>query len=439
MPLNLSDVRSQFPALAREQNGQPVAYFDGPAGTQVPQLVADAVCDCLLHHNANSGAPFDTSREADAILDAGRRAVADLLGASDADEIAFGQNMTSLTLATSRAIGRAWQPGDEIIVSRLDHDANVTPWVVAARDAGAAVKHIEINPHDCTLDLNSFEAALSERTKLVAVCYASNASGTINPVAHIVARAKSVGALTWIDAVHYAPHGLIDVQATGCDFLVCSAYKFFGPHIGILWGRRELLGSIQPYKLRPSPDNLPGRWMTGTQSHEGIAGLTAAVDYLAALGRRAIPNVPPSPRPSPATEAKAEPNATHGGGGDGRSRRERLKLAFSQIVAYERDLGARLIVGLQRFPGLKIWGITHPGHLHERVPTISVTHVHKSPRDLSEALARQGLYTWAGNHYALPFTEALGLEPHGTLRIGLVHYNTAEEVDRLLAALVEIV
>ncbi|MBL8851928.1 MAG: cysteine desulfurase-like protein [Planctomycetaceae bacterium] len=440
MPLNLSQIRSQFPALARETNGRPVAYFDGPAGTQVPQSVADAVAECLLHHNANSGAPFATSREADAILDGGRTAAADLLGAADPDEIAFGPNMTTLTLAASRAIGRTWRPGDEIIVSRLDHDANVTPWVLAARDAGATVRHIGINPHDCTLDLGSFEAALSERTKLVAVGYASNASGTINPVAHIVARAKAVGALTWIDAVHYAPHGLIDVQAAGCDFLVCSGYKFFGPHVGILWGRRALLESMEPYKLRPSSNDLPGRWMTGTQNHEGIAGVTAAVDYMAGIGvLSASHSVAPSPRLSPPRGVGSESSAAFGGEGGNNSRRERLRRAFAKIVAHERELGARLIVGLQRFPGLKIWGITHPGHLHERVPTVSVTHVHKSPREISEALAQRGLYTWAGNHYALPFTETLGLEPHGTLRIGLVHYNTADEVDRLLAALAEIV
>lgn len=420
MPLDIASLRSQFPALAREQNGQPVAYFDGPAGTQTPQSVADAVAECLLNHNANSGALFATSVEADAILDAGRRAMADLLGASDPDEIAFGSNMTTLTLAASRALSRTWQPGDEIIVSRLDHDANVTPWALAARDAGATVRHIEVNRADCSLDLASFEAALSERTKLVAVGLASNAVGTINPVRDIATKAKAVGALTWIDAVHYGPHGLIDVQEIGCDFLVCSAYKFFGPHVGILWGRRELLESIQPYKLRPSSESLPGRWMTGTQNHEGIAGVTAAVDYLASIG--------------------ADSNST---GGSLRSipatRRESLNDAFAQIVQYERELGARLIAGLQQLPNLTIWGIADRDRFHERVPTVSVTHSTLTPDEIATKLARRGLWTWAGNHYALPLTEALGLEPHGTLRIGLVHYNTAEEVDRLLGALAEIV
>lgn len=420
MPFDVIALRSHFPALAREQNGRPVAYFDGPAGTQTPQSVADAVAECLLRHNANSGAPFATSVEADAILDGARRAMADLLGASDPDEIAFGPNMTTLTLAASRAIARTWRPGDEIIVSRLDHDANVTPWVLAARDAGATVKHIEVNRADCTLDQQSFDAALTGRTKLVAVGLASNAVGTINPVRDIAAQAKAVGALTWIDAVHYGPHGLIDVEEIGCDFLVCSAYKFFGPHVGILWSRRELLESIQPYKLRTSSDDLPGRWMTGTQNHEGIAGVTAAVDYLASIGNDGA-SAGDSLRSTPST------------------RRESLSNAFHQIVQYERELGVRLIAGLQQLPNLTIWGIADRERFHERVPTVSVTHSALTPDKIATKLAERGLWTWAGNHYALPLTEALRLEPHGTLRIGLVHYNTAEEVDRLLGALAEIV
>jgi len=437
MPLDIAALRSQFPALSRQQDARPVVYLDGPAGTQVPKSVADAVSECLLRHNANTGAPFATSCEADAILDAGRNAMADLLGAADPDEIAFGQNMTSLTMAASRALGRTWKAGDEIIVSRLDHDANVTPWVLAAADAGVTVRHIDINHHDCTLDLGSFEAALSERTRLVAVGYASNAVGTINTVPHIVARAKSVGALTWIDAVHYAPHGPIDVRAIGCDFLVCSAYKFFGPHVGILWGRRAVLESLQPYKLRPCSNELPGRWMTGTQNHEGIAGVTAAVEYVAGIGGGVLSEtrVDPSPQPSPPNGAAGNGDAVLGGEG---GRRAALLRAFDRIVSYERELGGRLIAGLQRLPGFKIWGITKPEQLRDRVPTVSVTHVSRTPLEISAALAERGIYTWAGNHYALPVTETLALEPHGTLRIGLVHYNTAEEVERLLEALAEI-
>lgn len=418
MPLDVTALRALFPALDRTQDGRPVAYFDGPAGTQAPQSVADAVSGCLLHHNANSGAPFATSHEADAILDAGRSAMADLLGAGDPDEIAFGPNMTTLTLAASRALAQTWQRGDEIIVSRLDHDANVTPWVLAAQDAGAIVKHVDVNRADCTLDLASFEAALSERTRLVAVGLASNAVGTINPVRDIAARATEVGAISWIDAVHYGPHGLIDVEEIGCDFLVCSAYKFFGPHVGILWGRRELLESIRPYKLRPSPEELPGRWMTGTQNHEGIAGVTAAVEYLARVGDLAQE-----------TESSMAPSP----------RRERLRHSFSLIAAHEQELGRRLIAGLQQLPNVTIWGIADPQRSNERVPTVSITHATQTPQEIASKLADRGLWVWAGNHYALPLTEALGLEPHGTLRIGLVHYNTAEEVDRLLGVLAEIV
>jgi len=413
LPQYVDELRRQFPALSRTNHDKPVAFFDGPAGTQVPRSVITAISDYLTKHNANCGAPFATSRETDGILDEARSAMADMLGAPDPDEIAFGPNMTTLTLALSRALGRTWQPGDEIIVSRLDHDANVTPWVLAACDAGATVRYIEVRPDDCTLDLDSFEAALSDRTRLVAVGYASNAVGTINPVAHVISRARSVGALTSIDAVHYAPHGLIDVAALGCDFLVCSAYKFFGPHIGIMWGRRELLESIRPYKLRPSPDDLPGRWMTGTQSHECIAGALAAVDYIADIGRRLQP-------------------AAAG-------RRDQLSAAFQEIVDHEQSLAQQLIAGLGQFDALRIWGITDTNRLHERVPTVSVTHARLKPREIASRLADQGVFTWAGNHYALPLTETLRLEPEGTLRIGMVHYNTADEVDRLLTALADIV
>jgi len=407
---SVDELRRQFPALARLQDGRPVAYFDGPAGTQVPQVVIDRIADYLAHHNANCGAPFGTSIESDAILQSAREAMADFLGAGDSDEIAFGPNMTTLTMAFSRALGATWKPGDQIIVSRLDHDANVTPWVLAARDAGATVKFIEVNLEDCTLNLESFRSALSNKTRLVAVGYASNCVGTINPVREIVAAARSVGALSFIDAVHYAPHGLIDVAEIGCDVLVCSAYKFFGPHVGILWGRRSLLETLQPYKLRPAPEALPGRWMTGTQCHECIAGVTAAVDYLAGvLGETA--SVP---------------------------RRERLRNSFQSITGHEQDLARRLLIGLQEIPALKVVGISDLERLAERVPTVSVVHPSKSPRGLAEGLARGGHFVWPGNHYALPLTETLGLEPGGTLRIGIVHYNTHDEVDRLLAALAQL-
>jgi cysteine desulfurase family protein (TIGR01976 family) len=410
-PFDLESVRRQFPALNRTHNGRPVIFFDGPAGSQVPQSVADAVSRCLLETNANHGGPFATSRESDAILDEAHRAGADFLGASDPDEVSFGANMTTITLGLSRALAKTWQPGDEILVTRLDHDANVTPWTLAARDAGVTVKHVEFDHADCTLDIEDFEAKLTDRTRLVAVAYASNAAGTINPITEIVKKAHGVGALVFIDAVHFAPHGLIDVAELDCDFLGCSAYKFFGPHVGMLWGRRELLESLTAYKLRPSTNELPGKWMTGTQNHEGIAGVLAAIDYLADVGRAINP---------------------------ADSRRESLQTAFAAIGEYERELCHRLLAGLAELPDVCVHGITNLAQLDERVPTVSFTHRNRAPLQIAERLAERGIFVWPGNHYALPFTEALGLEPGGTLRVGLLHYNTAEEVDRLLAELAQL-
>ena len=281
--------RRQFPSLARTVNGHPAVFLDGPGGSQVPERVIAAVSDYLGRTNANHGGLFATGRQSDALLDDAHRAVADLFGADDPETMIFGQNMTSLTFALSRALAKTWRPGDEIVVSRLDHDANVTPWVLAAADAGATVRHIEIHREDCTLDLDDFAAKLSPRTRLVTVGQASNAVGTINPIRVIVRQSHEAGAMVFVDAVHFAPHGLIDVARSGCDFLAASAYKFFGPHVGVLWGRRELLERLPAYKVRPAPDGLPGRWMTGTQNHEGIAGTAAAVDYLADLGRNLVP------------------------------------------------------------------------------------------------------------------------------------------------------
>ena len=402
-------IRSMFPALARREHGKEVAYFDGPAGSQCPQSVIDAVADYLASRNANRGAPHTTSRETDRIIAEAHRAAADFVGANDEHEIVFGPNMTSLTFALSRALRRNWRSGDEVIVSRLDHDANVTPWVLAAESVGAQVRTIDVRLDDCTLDLSSFEAALSERTKLVAVGYASNATGTINPVRTIAAGARSVGALCFIDAVHYAPHGLMDVCDIGCDFLVCSAYKFFGPHVGLLWGQRDLLQSLPVEKLRPAPSGSPDRWMTGTQNHEGIAGTLACIDYLAGIGR---------------SLAGAQP-----------ARREALGAAFVAIREHETALVRPLLEFLAGRNGVRVWGITDPARLQDRVPTVSITCDRQTPQELNQALAAEGLWTWAGNHYAVPFTEAAGLEPNGTLRIGLLHYNTADEVSRLIDTL----
>lgn len=404
--------RRQFPALARTLAGKHVAFFDGPGGTQVPHSVIDAMGHYLAHTNANHGGLYATSRESDRVLEQAQRALADFLGVDDPECIVFGQNMTSLTFALSRSLARTWHPGDEVLVTRLDHDANVSPWTLAARDAGAVVKTVELKP-DCTLDLDDLQSKLSPHTKLVAVGAASNATGGINPIAEITRIAHDVGALVFVDAVHYAPHGLIDVPAWDCDFLACSAYKFFGPHIGILWGRRELLEELEAYKVRPAPDTLPGKWMTGTQSHESIAGALAAVDYLADVGRESAAS-------------------------DGLDRRAALAEAFGRITEYERELSLRLIQGLQRHSSLTVYGNTDPDRLSERVPTFCFTHREMSAPHLADLLGKRGLFVWHGNYYALNLSEHLGREPHGMVRVGAVHYNTAEEIDWLIDVLDEV-
>ena len=412
-PVWVQDARDQFPALRREVHGQPAVYLDGPGGTQVPQTVIDAVVDYLSQCNANHGGSFLTSQESDQRLQQSHLAVADFLGSDDPGTVAFGANMTSLTFALSRALARTWQPGDEIIVTQLEHDANFTPWMLAARDAGAVVRQVSIRPEDCTLDLQQLRSQLNSRTKLVAVGCASNATGTVNPVAQICGWAREVGATSFLDAVHFAPHDLMDVSQWDCDFLVCSAYKFFGPHVGILWGKRPLFESLAPYKLRPAPADLPGKWMTGTQNHEAIVGTMAAVDYLADLGRGLM----------------TDPLM---------GRRAALTAVFAAIREYEARCVRELLDGLLKLPDVTVWGITEPQRLAERVPTVSLTHARHRPSELAEALAERGLFAWHGNFYALPLTEALGLEPDGMLRIGLVHYNTAEEIARLLATLEEL-
>jgi cysteine desulfurase family protein (TIGR01976 family) len=404
-------IRAQFPGLGREVDGHPALFFDGPAGSQIPQRVADAVSEYLLHCNANHGGPFATSQESDARLAEAHRAVADLLGSERAQEVAFGANMTTLTLALSRALARTWRAGDEVIVSRLDHDANVSPWELAARDAGAVVRHIEIRREDCTLDLDSLRAHLCQRTRLVAVGAASNLVGTINPIAEIAELAHAVGAQLFVDAVHYAPHRLIDVSRWGCDYLACSAYKFFGPHLGVLWGRAELLAALPAYKLRVAPDTLPDRFMTGTPCHEGIVGTLEAVAYLADLGRSIA--------------------------GRPLERRAALAAAFEAIEAHETALCRQLLEGLASRTDARVVGIADAARLAERTPTLGLLVDGCTPSALSEALGKRGVFTWGGNSYALPLTEALGLEPDGVLRVGLLHYNTAEEVARLLELLPE--
>lgn len=404
----IHSLRAQFPALAKTVSGKPAAFFDGPAGTQVPQRVIDAIANYLIHHNANHDGVFATSIESDHLLHEAHQAAADFVGCSDAGELAFGANMTSLTFALSRALARGWKAGDEIVLSRLEHDANFSPWVLAAQDTGVTIRYIDIDPADCTLMLDQYSEAITSKTKLVAVGCASNAVGTINPVGKICQWAADAGALSFLDAVHYAPHDLIDVSAWGCDFLICSAYKFFGPHVGIMYGRRELLESIQPYKLRPSPDDLPGRWMTGTQNHECIAGTMAAIDYLADIGRNA---------------------------GQPADRREALRAAYREIRAYERGLLDQLLDGLVKINGVKCWGIVDREERQDRLPTVAITHQRLTSKQLAQALASEAIFAWHGNYYALPLTERLGVEPEGMLRIGAVHYNTPEEIDRLLDVL----
>lgn len=409
-PLDIAWVRRQFPSLQLEVNGHLAAFLDGPAGTQVPRQAMDAIQSYLLTANANTCGAFLTSRRTDEMLAHARSAMADFLNCST-EEISFGPNMTTIAFALARAIGRELKTGDEIVVTTLDHDANVAPWR-ALEEKGIVIRQVNIREEDCTLDLEDLRRKITSKTKLVAVGYASNAVGTINPVAEITKLAHQAGALMFVDAVHYAPHGAIDVKALDCDFLACSPYKFFGPHMGVLFGKKEHLLRFRPYKVRPAPETLPDRWETGTQVHEGIAGVAAAVDYFAELGRR------------------SEPAA--------KSRREALLAAYRSTGAYERSLATKLIAGLLEVPGLMFYGIRDPRRFQERCSTVSVRLAKGTPTDAAAFLGERGIFTWDGNFYALNLTERLGVQDKGgVLRIGLVHYNTAEEVDRLLKALRE--
>jgi cysteine desulfurase family protein (TIGR01976 family) len=410
--LDLTWVRSQFPSLAQIVNGHPAVFLDGPGGTQVPQRVIDAISDYLKRNNANTCGAYATSRHTDAMIASSRSAMADFLGC-DADEIAFGPNMTTLTFAMSRAIGRELVPGDEIVLTHLDHDANVSPWR-ALEERGVTIRMAEIHETNCTLDMEDLARKITDRTKLVAVGYASNAVGTINDVHQVVRLAHQHGALAYIDAVHYAPHGPIDVRALNCDFLVCSTYKFFGPHMGVLYGKREYLQRIQPYKVRANTNAIPNRWEWGTLNHECIAGIAACVDYLADLGRHANPLVT--------------------------SRRAAVLAAFEAIHKHERALLKTLIRGLLGISGLKLYGITDPNQFDQRCPTVAVRIKGHTPLELATKLGERGFFTWDGNYYALNLTERLDVEKDGGfLRIGLAHYNSIEEVERFLVALREIV
>ena len=439
--LDLSSIRAQFPSLAQTVNGHPPAFLDGPGGTQVPQRVIDAISDYLRRDNANTGGAYATSRRTDAMIAEARSAMADFLHCA-ADEVAFGPNMTTLTYAMSRAIGRELKPGDEIVVTRLDHDANVSPWLQMAEDRGVTVRWAEINDADCTLNMSDLASKINSRTRLVAAGYASNAVGTINPVKEIVALAHKAGALAYIDAVHYGPHGLIDVAALDCDFLACSTYKFFGPHMGVLFGKREHLKRFRPYKVRPNTNAIPNCWEWGTLNHECIAGIAACVEYIADLGRQAMGNNHVATAAPGRPSSAARPEATTAAGQT--ERRAAIEAAYAAIHEHELVLLERMMAGLQKLSGLvsgvKIYGITDPARFHERCATFAVRIEGHTPLELATKLGDRGIFTWDGNYYALNLTEHLDVEKSGGfLRIGLVHYNTAEEVDRLLAALREIV
>ena len=442
--LDLRYIRSQFPSLAQTVNGHPAAFLDGPGGTQVPQRVIDAISAYLSHDNANTGGAYSTSRHTDAMIARARGAMADFLHCGP-DEVAFGPNMTSLTFAISRAIGRELKPGDQILVTRLDHDANVSPWLAMAEDRGLTVRWAEIHDEDCTLDLADLRSKINNNTKLVAVGYASNAVGTINPVKEIAQLAHKVGALAYIDAVHYGPHGLIDVGALDCDFLACSTYKFFGPHMGVLYGKREHLKRFRPYKVRPNTNAIPNCWEWGTLNHECIAGIEACVEYIADLGRHVTETCGDGRLGEPALSDPEETRGSRmGPSSEARqvssTRRAAIGAAYAAIHQHERALLQEMMSGLKAIPGMKIYGITDPARFDNRCTTFAIRIEGHTPLELATKLGERGFFTWDGNYYALNLTEHLDVEKSGGfLRIGLVHYNTLEEVDRLLAALHEIV
>ncbi len=413
MNLNIHEVRQQFPSL----NPQAI-FFDNPGGTQIAKPSLDRMVDYLKNTNANHAGQFATSIASDAIIDEAHQAVADFFNARRAEEIIFGANMTSLTLHISRSLALTWNPGDTIVVTRLDHDANITPWTLAAEDRGCHVRFLDFDLQDGTLDMQQLTEALKVKPRLVAVGYSSNALGTINPVQEITKKAHVSGALVYVDAVHYAPHGPIDVQQLDCDFLVCSAYKFFGPHVGMLYGRYELLDQLTAYKVRPASSSPPGKFETGTQNHEGIAGVLGAMEYFEWLGERFGVN---------------ESTACYS------NRRLRLKQAMKTIQAYEFELSRALLEVLEETPGVRIYGLRDIHRLEERVPTFAFNLKGFTPQFVAKELGKRDIYVWDGNYYALSVTESLGVEESGGMvRVGPVHYNTVEEIHRFGEVLGEI-
>jgi cysteine desulfurase family protein (TIGR01976 family) len=410
-------VREQFPSLGLSVGTEPVVYLDNPAGTQVPRHVEQAMLDYFRSANANTHGTFLTSQRTDALVERARLLTAALLGARSGSEIAFGQNMTTLTHGVSRAFGRLLRAGDEVIVSDLDHDANISPWL-DLEERGVIVLRIPIELETGTLDLAAFERLLSDKTRLVAVGYASNALGTVNDVRRIAELAHAAGAWVWVDAVHLAPHRSIDVHELGIDFLVCSAYKFFGPHLGILWGRQELLEALPAQRIRPAPSNVPDKFESGTKNHEALAGLIGALEYLVALGSGPghAARLPP---------VLSSPNEV----------RPQLVAAFEAITAHETRLSKQLLAGLSSIRGLELFGVTNPEAIAQRVPTFAFRLRGRSNLEVAERLSQRGIFAWAGHHYALTLMDRLGLGEAGVVRVGAVHYNTAGEIARLLDAL----
>jgi len=409
-------IRSKFPSLSGNR-----VFFDGPGGTQVPQQVIDRMRDYLMNMNANSGGAFETSQHSDLLVQHTRKALMDFYNASRPEEIIFGANMTTLTLSISRSIAQELKPGDEIIVTKLDHDANISPWLHVAKQKDCILRWLDFSPEDCTLQIEQLDSLINDRTRLVAVGYASNAVGTINPIKQIIEKAHKAGALTYIDSVHYAPHGPIDVQFLDCDFLVTSAYKFFGPHVGILYGKHEHLERLQAFKVRPAPNNPPGKFETGTHNFEGIAGVLGALEYLSEVGELLPAPGDPGRAKSPNTQEPA------------------IRKSMNAILEYEKALTVNLIHSLQQVPGLHIWGINDVERVDEKVPTVSFTMDNLTPREIAEELGAAGIHVWDGNYYALAVTERLDLEEKGGMvRVGLVHFNTLEEVERLSEALLSL-
>jgi len=402
-PFDVESIRSQFPSLHRQIDGHTPVFFDNPAGTQVPQRVIDAIVSYFVSMNANQGGAFATSQRTDQMVQSVREKLALFLNADNASEIVIGANMTTLNFALTRALAATMQPGDELVLTRMDHDANVSPWLRIAEDRGLVVKWVDVNPQDCTLDLNSLEAALTDRTRVVATVHASNAAGTINPILQIAGMAHAAGALHVVDAVQSAPHIALDVQSIGCDFLLCSSYKFFGPHAGILWGRYDLLEALPAYKVRPAKDVPPFRWETGTPAFELIAGIGATIDYLASIA------------------------------GSAETTRPAIVESYAVMSAYEHELTSHLLQVLDH-PAVHVAGISDPARADERVPTVIFTIDGYTAEQVARRLADHGIFVWDGNYYALEIMRVLN-QPDGMVRVGLAHYNTHAEIDRFAEAL----